>query len=437
MKKNTVYIETYGCQMNEYDSGIVKSILKENGFSDSKSPEDADLILLNTCAVREKAHEKVFGRLENLSHLKQKNPDLLIGVLGCMAQNLGEKISEKGLSVDIILGPDNYRDLPDLLLKKDEKNDHQTLSRTILSRDETYENIEPMVVRGKLAFVTIMRGCNNFCTFCVVPYTRGRERSRSGSSIIHEIQNLVNQGIKEVTLLGQNVNSYTYEKTDFTDLVKNILDQTEIERLRFTSPHPMDFPEKLLKLMADEKRFCSHIHLPLQSGSSTVLKRMKRGYSREDFLNLINFIRKSVPGVGITTDIIVGFSGETDSEFQETLSAVRESKFDMAYMFKYSERENTVASKNYPDDVPEDIKKERLNQLIQVQNGISKEINLLEIGTYHDVLIEGPSKRSEESSAGRTSSNKVVILPGVFESGKIVKVKITDSTQATLFGSPV
>ena len=434
MKKNTVYIETYGCQMNEYDSGIVKTILGEKGYTSVGSPEGADLILLNTCAVREKAHERVFGRLENLSHLKQKNPFVKIGVLGCMAQNLGQSISEKGLPVDIILGPDNYRDLPGLIDSVEEGNEHQTFTRTILSREETYESIEPDVIKGKLAFVTIMRGCNNFCTFCVVPYTRGRERSRSADSIVREIQHLTEKGIQEVTLLGQNVNSYAAGTVDFTELVRIILKETSIERLRFTSPHPLDFPEKLLELMGREKRFCSHIHLPLQSGNNDVLKRMKRGYTGEDFLRLVHSIRDHVPEAGLTTDIITGFSGETDGEFEDTLSLVHEVQFDMAYMFKYSERKDTVASRNYPDDVPEKTKLERLNRLIQLQNQISKEVNQREIGKIHEVLIEGLSRRSDEESSGRTLSNKVVILPGKFMQGSYVNAEIHGSTSATLFG---
>ncbi|MDH5655330.1 MAG: MiaB/RimO family radical SAM methylthiotransferase, partial [Spirochaetia bacterium] len=290
------------------------------------------------------------------------------------------------------------------------------------------------VIKGKLAFVTIMRGCNNFCTFCVVPYTRGRERSRPVSSIITEIHHLAEKGIQEVTLLGQNVNSYIHEDSDFTDLIRVILKETQIQRLRFTSPHPMDFPEKLLNLMAEEKRFCSHIHLPLQSGNTEVLKRMKRGYSREDFLQLVMTIRENIPGVGLTTDIITGFSGETDDEFNDTLSLVREVQFDMAYMFKYSEREKTVASRSYPDDVPEEVKLERLNTLIQLQNQISKDVNASEVGNLHEIMIEGLSRRSKEHSSGRTCSNKVVIIPGIYEPGSFVSALIGDSTSATLFG---
>ena len=433
MKERRVYIETYGCQMNEYDSGIVKSILGENGFSPVAEPENADLILLNTCAVREKAHERVYGRLENLQHLRKKTPGLRFGILGCMAQNLKDKLSE--LPVDIILGPDNYRDLPDLLNELDGLEEHHPLSHTILSQDETYEEYGPGVIKGCLAIVTIMRGCNNFCSFCVVPYTRGRERSRNPEGIVFEIQNLVKEGIKEVTLLGQNVNSYNQDGTDFTELVRKILNQTEIERIRFSSPHPMDFPEKLLELMAMEERFCSQIHLPLQSGSTEVLKNMKRGYSREDYINLVNKIRSIVPNAGLTTDIIVGFSGETDKQYNETLDMVGQVGYDMAYMFKYSERENTVASRSYPDDVPEEIKKERLSRLIDLQNATARKMNEGKKGEIHQVLVEGSSRRSEDRAVGRTHSGKVVIFPGQFPRGTTVRVRIESSTSATLFGS--
>jgi len=433
MKKN-IYIETYGCQMNEYDSGLVKKILTDDGYEAVREPGDADVILLNTCAVREKAHERVYGRLEILSSFRKKRPGLVIGVLGCMAQNLGKGLIEKG-KVDLVLGPDNYRKLPDLLSELE--TSRIPVAHTLLSREETYEEIEPEVVRNCLAYVTIMRGCNNFCSFCVVPYTRGRERSRSSESIVQEITHLTGKGVREVTLLGQNVNSYSHDATDFTDLVRMILDQTPIERLRFTSPHPHDFPQRLLQMMANESRFAPHIHLPVQSGSTPVLKRMKRDYTREEFLTLVETIRSIVPGIALSTDVMVGFSEETDAEYDDTLSLMEQVRFDMAYMFQYSERSGTVASRNYPDTVPDDVKRERLSRLIELQTGISHDVNQREIGREFDVLVEGTSRRSDTDSMGRTPTNKVVIVPGQYEAGQIVRVRIRSATSATLLGDPV
>lgn len=432
--KKSYYIETYGCQMNEYDSGLVKKILSTGGYAQADSPDLADIVLLNTCAVREKAHERIYGRVEILNSLRKRSPDLVIGILGCMAQSLGRGLLEKKIGVDLVLGPDNYRSLPELIERLGELRE-EPIERTILSRQETYDEIEPRVLRGCLAYVTIMRGCNNFCSFCVVPYTRGRERSRSPESIVKEIEDLTINGVREVTLLGQNVNSYRSGTASFTDLIRLILDRTVIERLRFTSPHPRDFPEELLALMATEPRFASQIHLPVQSGSTEILKRMKRDYTREEFLELVKRMRTTVPGLGLTTDVIVGFSGETEEQFEATLDLMREARFDMAYMFKYSERENTVASRHYPDDIAEPLKLERLNRLIALQNEISREVNAAEKGRIHRVLVEGTSRRSKTDSMGRTSSGKVVIFPGVVPAGSVVAVEIRDTTSATLMGS--
>lgn len=452
-----LYIETYGCQMNEYDSGLVRSILGDAGYSRAESPAEAGVILLNTCAIREKAHEKVYNRLHALGHLKRKDPRTVIGILGCMAQNLGDDLFAQGLPVDFVMGPDNYRELPEIV-SRIRAGQESNLNITQLSRTETYEEIDPKVVSGKLAFVTIMRGCDNFCSFCVVPYTRGRERSRSPESIVNEINELVQtEGVREVTLLGQNVNSYRHE-TDFRfrDLIERILRETEIARIRFTSPHPHDFPEQLLDLMASEPRFCSQIHLPVQSGSTATLERMKRDYSREEFLSLVDRIRVRMPDVGLTTDVIVGFSGETDAEFEETLSVMAAVRFDMAFMFHYSERSQTYAHKRMPDDVPQAVKLDRLRRLIELQTEIAREKNAALIGQSYEVLVEGRSKRSAVELMGRSATGKAIIFPipglnpdtgAIYQQqeavqlvdidpylGEMITVRVTESTPATLRG---
>ena len=446
-----VYVETYGCQMNEYDSGLVGSLLGKKGFQSVTKPEDAGVILLNTCAVRENAHQKVYGRLQSFSGLKRKHKELVIGILGCMAQNLGDDLFAMGLPVDMIVGPDNYRNLPELI-EKIRKSEERAVQLTRLSLQETYEELEPVVLRGRQAFVTIMRGCDNFCSFCVVPYTRGRERSRSPESVVTEVNNLVKeQGVKEVTLLGQNVNSYIYKTKrsdkdgfDFTALVDKLLQETEIERIRFTSPHPHDFPVPLLELMAKHKRFCSYIHLPVQSGSSKVLGDMKRDYNREEFLELVKRIRKIVgPDVGLSTDVIVGFPGESEADFEQTLSLMDEVEFDMAFMFRYSERELTDAKKKFPDDVPEEVKLARLQKLIDTQTAISARRNTRLKGEVYQVLVEGLSKRSRDELMGRALNNKVVIfpIPEAFKEnpdalfGREMEVEISSSSSATLRGT--
>ncbi len=445
------YIETYGCQMNEYDSGLVSSILEANSFHKKESIDGADLILINTCAIREKAHEKIYHRLQNFLPLKRKNPKLLVGILGCMAQNLGDDLFAMGLPIDFIVGPDNYKKLPELIKDIRESYTH-SISRasswnlTHLSRHETYQDLQAEVVNGKLAFITIMRGCDNFCSFCVVPFTRGRERSREPNSIIQELQNLISKyDVKEVTLLGQNVNSYKHEKYNFKDLVQKILDETSIERIRFTSPHPHDFPEDLLDLIHREKRFCSQIHLPLQSGSNEVLKRMKRDYTREEYMTLVDKMRNKIPELGLTTDIIVGFCQESEKDFEQTLDLVRKVRFDMAYMFHYSEREMTSAKKYLDDDIPEVVKLKRLDTLIQLQREISKEINESLLGKKFDVLVESFSRKNKDELMGRADSGKVFIFPppnypSIIAKdkkswlGKTFSVKVVNASSAALRG---
>ncbi|MCS7205606.1 MAG: tRNA (N6-isopentenyl adenosine(37)-C2)-methylthiotransferase MiaB [Leptospiraceae bacterium] len=435
-----VFIETYGCQMNVYDSGIVRTFFLKKNFEVANSEDQADVIVINTCAVRENAQERVYGKLQSLYSIKKRNPSIIIAIIGCMAQNLGDDLFAMGLPIDIVLGPDNYRNLPEIVEQIRTKKEHK-FQLTKLSSNEVYDDIEPEVIEGCSAFVTIMRGCDNFCSFCVVPYTRGRERSRNPKSIIKEIQNLIERHqIKEVTLLGQNVNSYRYEGYDFTDLVQMILDQTSIQRIRFTSPHPKDFPKKLIKLMSQEPRFCNSIHLPLQSGSTRILQRMHRNYTREEYLELVHQIRSEIPEVGLSTDIIVGFSDETLEDFEETLEVVKTVQFDMAYMFYYSEREHTIAKRKYKDNIPYEEKIRRLNLLIELQNSISKEKNQREIGKVYEILIEGKSRKSQKDWMGRTTSGKVVVFPDpneLYQVGDFVKVEITNATKATLIGKVI
>ena len=432
--KNLKYfVETYGCQMNEYDSELVTNILVELGYSKSNKIEEADAIFLNTCAIREKAQETVHNRLDSLAYLKKQKKHLIIGVLGCMAQNLKNDLLESKPYVDIILGPDSYRKLPEIIKFRNTEINH--IVDTRLSKHEIYDDLFSKRKDGINAWISIMRGCDKFCTFCIVPFTRGRERSRSITSVVNEAKDIVNNGFKEITLLGQNVNSYSTSEGDFPILLDELGKIKEIKRIRYTSPHPRDIDESLLKIMIKHNNICNQIHLPLQAGSSRILKRMNRTYTKQEYLDLVQMIRRYIPDCGITTDIIVGFPGETDEEFQETLEVVSKVKFDTAFMFKYSSRPGTKAS-HYTDQIDEKTKQKRLQTLIEFQQNISLMNNRKKIGQNLDVIIEKISKKSINQWAGRTESNTWVIFDknSFNKIGDVVNINIIDARGITLFG---
>lgn len=435
MNKNHVYIETYGCQMNLADSELIMGILKKQGYEITKELEDANVILLNTCSVRENAEEKIFHRLDHLKNVKKKNPSAVIGVLGCMAERLRKSLIEEKKIVDVVVGPDEYRRLPEYIEYAfgGEKGIGVKLSRT-----ETYEDIEPYREDGISAWIAVMRGCDKFCSFCVVPFTRGRERSRSLNSVVEEIKKLSLRGFKEVTLLGQNVNSYKDGNYDFADLLAACASVDKNMRIRFTTSHPQDLSDKLLYTIAEHDNICNYIHLPVQSGSNRILELMNRTYTIEHYLNLIDKARKIIPGVSFSTDIIAGFPTETEDDHRMTLDVMKHVRYDGAYMFKYSPREGTKAY-NMKDDVPEEIKLRRLNEIIELQQKISYEINQQLINKEEVILVEGFSKKSEEFLSGRTDTNKVVIIPKNenIKIGDYVRVKINRATSATLFGEAI
>ncbi len=428
----SVYIETYGCQMNEYDSEIVRSILCENDFEMTENPDTASVILLNTCSVRENAHKKVFRRIEALKYLKRQNDHLILGVIGCMAQSLKEELLEDGIGVDLIAGPDTYRRLPNLI--RGVESTGQKAAELKLSRTETYADVFPTQDQGANAWIAVMRGCDNVCTFCIVPYTRGRERSREPKGVIDEARRLADQGFRQVTLLGQNVNSYKYDNCDFTDLINLVSEIDGISRIRFTSPHPKDFPTKLIEVIRDNPKACKHIHLPLQAGNDRILDMMKRTYTGDEFINLAALIRSEIPGVALTTDIIVGFPTETEDEFQDTLRIVDEVRFDSAFMFKYSERKDTVAQRKYPDDVSKNDKTSRITRLVDMQRRISFERNQAHLDAIFEILVEGRAKKPDQLF-GRNDGNKIVVFPdnGV-EAGEFLRVRIYEVTPNTLIG---
>ena len=434
-----LFIETYGCQMNVADSEVVASIMQMDGFALTDKITDADAIFVNTCSIRDNAEQKVVQRLKYFQSLKRKNKHLIIGVIGCMAERVKEELIEEH-GVNIVVGPDAYLDIPHLI--QDVANGHKAIN-VELSTTETYRDVLPSRIGNPISgFISIMRGCNNFCSYCIVPYTRGRERSRDVDSILNELKDLQSKNFKEVTLLGQNVNSFRAEKdgqvVDFPELLKIVAGAAPEIRFRFTTSHPKDMSDETLEMIAKYPNLCRFIHLPVQSGSNKILKLMNRKYTREWYLERIAAIRRILPDASIGTDVFCGFHGETEEDHQETLSLMREVGFDMAFMFKYSERPGTYAAKNLPDNISEEEKLRRLAEIIDLQNVLSNESNQRDIGKTFDVLVEGFSKRSKEQLFGRTSQNKVVIFPRQGRKiGETIKVKVLSASSATLFAEVV
>ena len=442
LKEKKLFIETYGCQMNVADSEVVASIMKMDGYALTENIEEADAVFVNTCSVRDNAEQKIYGRLQYFWSLKRKkNPNLIIGVLGCMAERVKSSLIEEH-HVDLVAGPDSYMDLPNLVgaAERGEK-----AINVELSTQETYKDVMPLKLPGVhiSGFVSIMRGCNNFCSYCIVPYTRGRERSRDVESILSEIRDMDAKGFKEVTLLGQNVNSYSYERpdgtvVDFPQLLELVALEVPAMRVRFVTSHPKDMSDETLCVIAAHPNICRYIHLPAQSGSSKILKIMNRKYTREWYLDRIAAIRRIIPDCAISTDLFCGFHSETEEDYEETLSLMREVGYDSAYLFKYSERPGTYAAKHLSDDVPESVKVRRLQGMIDLQNELSEASNRRDIGKVFEVLVEGFSKRSKEQLYGRTSQNKVVVFNKAnCRIGQFVNMKITGATSATLFGELV
>jgi tRNA-2-methylthio-N6-dimethylallyladenosine synthase len=436
------YIESYGCQMNFADSEVVASILHKEGFGATRNLEEADLIFINTCSIREKAEQTVRKRLTEFRKLKEKKKGMLVGVLGCMAERLKSKFLEEEKLVDIVVGPDAYRALPDLVA---EAEGGQKAVNVLLSRDETYADISPVRLDSNVvsAFVSIMRGCNNMCSFCVVPFTRGRERSRDAASILQECRDLFEKGYREVTLLGQNVDSYYFveESTDrivtFAKLMEEVALISPLLRVRFSTSHPKDITDEVLHVMAKYENICKYIHLPVQSGSTRVLQLMNRTYTREWYMAKVERIREIMPDCGISSDIIAGFCTEEEEDHKATLEVMEFSRYDMSYMFFYSERPGTLAHRRYTDDVPMEVKKRRLQEIVDLQGRLSLESNKNDLNKIFTVLIEGNSKRSEQDWMGRSSQNKVIVFPKEqypLQKGDYVKVQVTDCTQATLLG---
>lgn len=432
-----LFIETYGCQMNAGDSEIVVSIMQQEGYRYTEQIAEADVILINTCSIRDNAEQRIWGRLSEMRRLRKAKPTLVVGIIGCMAERLKEKLIENESGVDIVAGPDSYRDLPSLVRKAE---DGGKAINVELSKEETYAEIAPVRLdkNGVTAFVSIMRGCNNYCSYCVVPYTRGIERSRDPQTIVREARTLFECGYREVTLLGQNVNSYHYDEVGFPELMAMVAEISPLLRVRFATSHPKDISDALLEVMARYDNICKSIHLPAQSGSNEMLKKMNRKYTREWYLERIAAIRRYMPDCAITTDLIAGFCGETEEDHKQTLSLMREVGYASAFMFKYSERPGTFSARHFEDDINDAEKTRRLNEIIALQNTLSVASNEREVGKVREVLVEGESKRSDAQLCGRTSQNKMVVFDrGDHKAGEYVKVRITGCSSATLFGEEV
>ncbi len=426
--------------MNKYDSEIVAGILSKNAYRQVFRPEEADILLVNTCSVREHAEKRALGRADNLAVFKNRRPGAKIGVLGCMVQNLGEKILTEHPVVDFVVAPDSYRRLPEILRREINPKKDDFSVRAFLDdsgSDELYDDVYPKRVERISAWIAVMRGCNNFCAYCIVPYVRGRERSRPAEHVVEEVEKLVDEGFVEVTLLGQNVNSYDDGEHDFPDLLQLVAGVEGLKRVRFATSHPKDLSEKLVRTIAGNEKICNHIHLPVQSGSSRILKAMNRGYTREEYLRRVELIRKYIPDAGLTTDIIVGFPGETESDFEATKSLVKEVEYDSAFIFKYSPRPHTLAAR-LRETLTEEEKIARLQELNAIQKEISLKKNRAHVGQIAEILIEGPSRRSLRDAMGRLENNKIVILPNAkFQPGTLLMVRITDVKGITLFGEPL
>lgn len=432
-----LFIETYGCQMNAGDSEIVVSIMQQEGYRYTENINEADIILINTCSIRDNAEQRIWGRLSAMRQLKRRKPSLIVGIIGCMAERLKEQLIEKGTGVDIVAGPDSYRSLPELVRTAE---DGAKGINVELSKEETYAEIAPVRLdrNGVSAFIAIMRGCNNYCAYCVVPYTRGIERSRDPQTIVAEARTLFENGYREVTLLGQNVNSYSFGEVGFPELMAMVAEISPLLRVRFATSHPKDISDRLLEVMARYDNICKAIHLPAQSGSNEMLKKMNRKYTREWYLERIAAIRRYMPDCAISTDLIAGFCGETLEDHQQTLSLMKEVGYASAFMFKYSERPGTFSARHFEDDIADNEKTRRLNEIIALQNSLSVVSNEAEIGKVRQVLVEGTSKRSDEQMCGRTSQNKMVIFDrGDHKAGDYITVKITSCSSATLFGEEV
>jgi tRNA-2-methylthio-N6-dimethylallyladenosine synthase len=430
-----VYVETYGCQMNVADSDMLVGLLGASGYQRAGSADEADIVLVNTCAVREKAEEKVLGRAVELGAMKRRRPDLVLGILGCMAEHLKGSLIERAPWIDVVAGPDSYRRVPDLLAAARTAATPQVDVR--LDKDETYQGLSGAEGGdGVSGFVTIQRGCDKFCTFCVVPFTRGRERGTAPREVLRQVRELAERGYKEVVLLGQTVNSYRWEDVGFADLLRAVARIEGIERVRFTSPYPVDFTDEVVAAIAEEPKVSAYVHLPVQSGSDAVLERMRRGYTIGDFRAIVARLRAAVPDIALSTDILSGFSGETVADHHATLALMREIRFDSAFMFAYSERDLTFAAKKLPDDVAPAEKKRRLAEIVALQESISAEVFAAQIGKRERVLVHGPSRRSADQMMGRTDGFKTVILPpGIGAPGELLDVVIERATMATLFAS--